>query len=50
MEIVHYEEHKDGSATIQVIMELEEREKLIEIGLITALKKFIEKHEDGDNT
>lgn len=45
MEILHYEEHEDGSATIQIMMELEEREKLIELGLITAVKKFI-KHED----
>ena len=48
MEVLHYEEHDDGSATLEVSMELEEREKLIELGLITAIKNFIKEEERSE--
>lgn len=50
MKILNYEEHEDGSATIEIVLELYERERLIEIGMITALKNFLKELEDGDNT
>lgn len=49
MEVTHYEENKDGSATIQVTMDTEESAKLIELGLLTALKNYIEDNDKEDN-
>jgi hypothetical protein len=49
MEVTHYEENGDGSATIQVIMDIEESAKLIELGLLTALKNYIEDNDKEDN-
>ena len=49
MEVTHYEENKDGSVTIQVVMDTEESAKLIELGLLTALKNYIEDNDKEDN-
>ena len=49
MEVVHYEENGDGSVTIQVTMDTEESAKLIELGLLTALKNYIEDNDKEDN-
>lgn len=49
MEVTHYEENKDGSATIQLTMDTEESAKLIELGLLTALKNYIEDNDKEDN-
>ena len=49
MEVTHYEENRDGSATIQVTMDTEESAKLIELGLLTALKNYIEDKEKEEN-
>lgn len=48
MEVTHYEENGDGSVTIQVIMDTKESAKLIELGLLTALKNYIEDAEVSD--
>ena len=45
VEVTHYEENGDDSVTIQVIMDTEESAKLIELGLLTALKNYIEEAE-----
>ena len=45
MDVTHYEENGDGSVTIHVIMDNEESAKLIELGLLTALKNYIEEAE-----
>ena len=49
MEVTHYEENGDGSVTIQVIMDTEESAKLIELGLLTALKNYIDDAEGEKN-
>ena len=49
MKITHYEPHEDGSATIQVEIEIEEAAKMLELGFVTALKNYIEDNEDGNS-
>ena len=49
MKITHYEPHEDGSATIQVEIEIEEAAKMLELGFVTALKNYIEDTEDGNS-
>tara|TARA_E500000178_G_scaffold356303_1_gene433217 strand:+ start:28 stop:219 length:192 start_codon:yes stop_codon:yes gene_type:complete len=49
MEVIQYEENGDGSVTLQVTMDTEESAKLIELGLLTALKNYIEDKEKEEN-
>ena len=49
MEVIQYEENGDGSVTLQVVMDTEESAKLIELGLLTALKNYIEENEKEEN-
>lgn len=49
MEVIQYEENGDGSVTLQVVMDTEESAKLIELGLLTALKNYIEDNDKEDN-
>jgi hypothetical protein len=42
MNVILLKEHEDGSATYSFDMTLEERETLLSLGIITALKKGIE--------
>ena len=46
MKVTHYEEHKDGSATVHLDINLEEQQKLIEVGLITLLGRYVEETTD----
>lgn len=48
MKVIDYEEHRDGSATIQIALEYDECRRLVEIGMLTAIKNFIAEEEDGD--
>jgi len=41
MNVIMLEEHEDGSATYSFDMTLEERETLLSLGIITALKNGI---------
>ena len=52
LNITQYEELPDGSARIEVEMDSYVTERLIEVGLITVLKKYIdeEEAEDGDSS
>lgn len=49
MEVIQYEENGDGSVTLQVVMDTEESAKLIELGLLTALKNYIEDNDKEEN-
>jgi len=49
MKVTHYEEHEDGSATVHLDMDLEEQQKLIEVGLITLLGRYIEETEESSD-
>jgi len=42
MNVILLKEHEDGSATYSFDMTLEERETLLSLGIMTALKKGIE--------